>query len=153
MTSASSTTAVSTATPGRRRLAMVLIPFVAVVAVAVVAINVLGAAGGAPRSVAVNTLNDSGVSGTVSFRDVGGRTEVTIDVEPGGNADMPAHIHPGDCTNLTPQPKFPLENVRNGSSVTVVPAPVAELFAGGLAVNIHKSNDDLGTYTACVDLR
>ena len=66
---------------------------------------------------------------------------------------MPAHIHPGTCDNLTPQPKFPLENVRDGVSKTVVPATMKELFAGGLAVNIHKSNDDLKTYTACVDIR
>jgi hypothetical protein len=66
---------------------------------------------------------------------------------------MPAHIHPGTCAGLTPQPKFPLENVQNGSSKTVVPATIAELFAGGLAVNIHHSNDDLKTYTACVDIR
>ena len=151
MTSNSSTMAA--ARPARRRLAMILIPLVALAAVAVVGVNLLAAAAAPPRSVAVNTLNDSGVSGSVSFRDVGGRTEVTIDVEPGDNPDMPAHIHPGDCGNLTPQPKFPLENVRNGASVTVVPATVEELFAGGLAVNIHKSNDDLGTYTACVDLR
>ena len=32
-------------------------------------------------------------------------------------------------------------------------ASIDELFAGGLAVNIHKSNDDLKTYTACVDIR
>jgi hypothetical protein len=66
---------------------------------------------------------------------------------------MPAHIHPGTCDDLTPQPKFPLENVKAGQSVTVVPATIDELFAGGLAVNIHKSNDDLRTYTACVDIR
>ena len=74
-------------------------------------------------------------------------------VDPGGNPDMPAHIHPGTCDDLTPQPKYPLENVRNGTSTTVVPASIAELFAGDLAVNIHKSNDDLKTYTACVDIR
>ncbi|HEX7222862.1 MAG TPA: hypothetical protein VF231_06410, partial [Candidatus Limnocylindrales bacterium] len=81
------------------------------------------------------------------------RTEVAINVEPGDNPDMPAHIHPGTCDDLTPQPKFPLENVKAGQSVTVVPATIDELFAGGLAVNIHKSNDDLRTYTACVDIR
>jgi hypothetical protein len=46
-----------------------------------------------------------------------------------------------------------LENVRDGKSTTDVPASIDELFAGGLAVNIHRSNDDLKTYTACVDLQ
>lgn len=76
-----------------------------------------------------------------------------MEVSAAGNLDMPAHIHPGTCDNLTPQPKFPLENVKNGSSKTVVPVPIDELFAGNLAVNIHHSNDDLKTYTACVDIR
>ncbi len=105
------------------------------------------------RTLSVTTLNDSGVTGAVSFRGVADRTEVSITVEPGDNPDMPAHIHPGTCDELTPQPKFPLENVRAGVSVTVVPASLTELFAGSLAVNIHKSNDDLKTYTACVDIR
>lgn len=110
------------------------------------------AAAGPPRTISLETLNASGVTGTVSFSDVGGRTKVDVAVDPGGNPDMPAHIHPGTCGELIPQPKYPLENVRNGISTTVVPAPISELFAGGLAVNIHKSNDDLKTYTACVDI-
>jgi hypothetical protein len=106
-----------------------------------------------PRTFTLRTLNDSGVTGTVSFSDLGGKTGVEVRVDPGGNLDMPAHIHPGTCDNLTPQPKYPLENVKGGVSRTVVPAPIDELFAGNLAVNIHKSNDDLKTYTACVDIR
>jgi hypothetical protein len=111
------------------------------------------AAAGPPRTIALETLNDSGVTGTVAFSDVNGRTRVDITVDPAGNPDMPAHIHPGTCAELVPQPKFPLENVRNGTSTTVVPASITELFAGNLAVNVHKSNDDLKTYTACVDIR
>lgn len=134
-----------------RRLALI---GVAAVAVLVIAIGAWNATAAAPaRTVTLTTLNDSGVSGTVSFQGRGQRTEVSIDVDPGGNPDMPAHIHPGSCEDLIPQPKFPLENVRDGSSVTVVPASVDELFAGNLAVNVHHSNDDLRTYTACVDLR
>ena len=106
-----------------------------------------------PRTIALETLNDSGVTGTVAFSDVNGRTRVDVTVDPADNPDMPAHIHPGTCAELVPQPKFPLENVRNGTSTTVVPASIAELFAGNLAVNVHKSNDDLKTYTACVDIR
>lgn len=127
-------------------------------AVAVLAIlaTVIGACQAAsvapPRTIALETLNDSGVTGTVAFSDVGGRTRVDVTVDPADNPDMPAHIHPGTCDELVPQPKFPLENVRNGTSTTVVPASITELFAGNLAVNIHKSNDDLKTYTACVDI-
>jgi hypothetical protein len=105
-----------------------------------------------PRTITLTTLNGSGVTGTVTFSDLRVKTGVEVRVDPAGNLDMPAHIHPGTCANLTPQPKFPLENVRDGVSKTVVPATMKELFAGGLAVNIHKSNDDLKTYTACVDI-
>lgn len=137
---------------GRRRLAAFPL-LVALAALSLVALGACQSAEQPVRTIQFVTLNDSGVSGTVAFRNVSGRTEVTIDVEPGDHPDMPAHIHPGTCENLTPQPKFPLENVRDGRSVTVVPATIDELFAGDLAVNVHKSNDDLATYTACVDIR
>ena len=106
-----------------------------------------------PRTITLETLNGSGVTGTVSFSAMDAKTGVTIAVDAAGNLDMPAHIHPGSCADLVPQPKFPLENVKNGASSTVVPASIEELFAGGLAVNIHKAIDDLQTYTACVDIK
>jgi hypothetical protein len=111
-------------------------------------------AGARPTTVVdLVTLNGSGVTGTVTLVDLGdGRSQVEIRVQPGSNPNMPAHIHPGSCAELIPQPKYPLENVVNGASTTIVSATVAELTAGGLAVNLHKSNDDLRTYTACADL-
>ena len=116
---------------------------------------VLGCQGQAAPSTVVQleTLNASGVTGSVTLVDVGNdRTQVDIKVEPAGNLDMPAHIHPGSCDDLIPQPKHPLQNVVNGISTTIVRAPLAELTGGDLAVNIHRSNDDLRTYTACADL-
>lgn len=118
-----------------------------------IALSACQAAADPPRVITLETLNDSGVTGTVSFAALRDKTAVEIAVDPGANPDMPAHIHPGTCDNMTPQPKFPLENVRNGKSTTVVPASIDELLAGGLAVNLHRSNDDLKTYTACVDIR
>ena len=103
--------------------------------------------------VQLRTLNGSGVTGTVTLVDAGeGRTQVQVRVEPAGNLDMPAHIHPGSCDDLIPQPKHPLENVVNGTSTTIVRAALADLTQGGLAVNLHKSNQDLRTYTACAEL-
>jgi hypothetical protein len=111
-------------------------------------------ASGETRSVTLGTLNDSGVSGNVTLVDVGGgRTRVDIRVQPAGNDDMPSHVHPGSCVDLVSQPKYPLKNVVNGSSTTVVPATLSELMAGDLAINLHRSNEDLATYTACADLR
>ena len=109
---------------------------------------------GASRTIALDTLSESGVTGSVTLVDVGqNRTRVDVDVEPGDNPDMPAHIHPGTCADLVPQPKYPLLNVVDGVSSTVVPASLAELLAGDLAINLHRSNEDLRTYTACADLR
>jgi hypothetical protein len=135
---------------GRLTAPLGLTAGVAVMAIVLVACQ---AAAAPPRVITLRTLNDSGVTGTVAFGDLGDKTGVEIAVDPGGNLDMPAHIHPGTCDNLTPQPKFPLLNVKNGASKTVVPASMNELFAGNLAVNVHKSNDDLKTYTACVEIK
>ena len=113
----------------------------------------LGGCSGAAASgrvLTLTTLNDSGVSGAVTFTEVDQTTRVDIAVDPAGNLNMPAHIHPGTCNDLVPQPRFPLENVKDGVSSTVVPAAIDDLFGTGLAVNIHHSNDDLATYTACI---
>lgn len=108
---------------------------------------------GQSRTFRLATLNDSGVTGTVTLTDVGSdRTRVEIKAAAAGYPDMPAHIHPGTCAELIPQPKFPLANVVDGTSMTVVPATLAELTRDALAVNLHASNDDLKTYTACVEL-
>lgn len=124
-----------------------------VLAAALAALVVGCAAAARSSTIQLETLNDSGVTGTVVLTSLSdGLTRVEIRVEPGDNPDMPAHIHPGTCDELVPQPKYPLRNVVNGHSLTEVPASIAELLAGGLAVNLHHSNDDLGTYTACADL-
>jgi hypothetical protein len=106
------------------------------------------------RTVDLTTLNGSGVSGSVTLVDIGqGRTRVDVRVDPAGNLDMPAHIHPGTCDTLVPQPRYPLRNVVNGVSTTDVPASLSELLSGDQAVNLHRSNDDMRSYTACADLR
>ena len=105
------------------------------------------------RTFQLQMLNDSGVNGTAVLTDLGdGSTRVVVDVDPAGHPDMPAHIHPGTCAELVPQPLHWLDNVVDGKSDTVLPVSLADLLAGDLAVNLHVSMDDMGTYTACVDL-
>lgn len=114
-----------------------------------------GCAAAAPRSerLQLQTLNDSGVTGSVTMAAIGDqRTLVEIEVDPAGHASMPAHIHPGTCDDLVPQPKYPLQNVVDGVSVTEVPASLDELLRGGVALNIHRSNEEMRIYAACVDL-
>jgi len=101
----------------------------------------------------LRTLNDSGVTGRVTLTAIDdGRTLVEVAVDPAGHPSMPAHIHPGTCDELVPQPKYPLENVVDGVSVTEVPVPLDELTLGGVALNVHHSNGDMAMYTACVEL-
>ena len=114
-----------------------------------------GCASAPPRTeqLQLRTLNDSGVTGSVTLTDMGGeRTQVEIEVDPAGHPSMPAHIHPGTCDELVPQPKYPLQNVVDGVSVTEVPALLEELLRGGVALNIHYSNEEMGIYTACIEL-
>ncbi|MGH2446504.1 MAG: hypothetical protein ACRDGD_10790 [Candidatus Limnocylindria bacterium] len=102
---------------------------------------------------ALRPLNGSGVGGSVTLTQLPeGRTLVEIEVDPAGHSSMPAHIHPGSCAELVPQPKYALENVLDGSSTTEVPASLDELLAGNQAVNLHRSNQEMDVYTACVDL-
>lgn len=114
-----------------------------------------GVDAGAERSVelVLRTLNSSGVEGRVTLVEVGpDRTRVEIVVEPAGHASMPAHVHPGSCADLVPQPKYALENVIDGRSTTEVPASLDDLTAGDQALNLHRSNQRMDVYTACVDL-
>src|SRR5215212_6630685 len=81
----------------------------------------------------------------------------------------PAHIHLGTCSELDPNPAFPLTDVAPASnesgaetdsaaaipverSVTTVDAALEDLRTGGYAINIHQSADDIGTYIACGNL-
>ena len=114
---------------------------------------IVGCAATGPRvTIDLQTLNQSGVTGSVTLISLGDQTQVDVNVDPAGHPDMPSHIHPGSCDDLVPQPKFPLRNVVDGKASTVVPASLSELLAGDLAINLHHSNDDMATYTACADL-
>jgi hypothetical protein len=107
-----------------------------------------------PTRLTLRTLSDSGVTGTVTLAAAGdGKTVVNVEVDPAGHPDMPAHIHPGTCDDLVPQPRYPLANVVDGRSTTEVAAPLEELLAGDVALNLHASNEEMQTYTACTELR
>ena len=111
------------------------------------------AAPAAPVTFQLSELNGSGVSGTVTLTTIDeGHTLVEVDVKATGHPNMPAHIHPGTCAELVPQPKYPLQNVIAGRSSTAVAAPLEELLSGGQALNIHSSAEHLDLYSACGEL-
>ena len=101
-------------------------------------------------NITLDTLNGSGVSGAAKIEEEpGGMVKVTIEVTPNGNLKMPAHIHIGQCGPTLGDVKYPLNDVDNGKSETVVTVKFADLETGGFAVNLHKSAADIKTYTAC----
>jgi hypothetical protein len=112
--------------------------------------------GGAAKSMTVRmgAQNKSGESGTAKLTPAGDQTKVEISLKgaPKGVA-QPAHIHSGTCAKLDPKPKQGLENVMDGKSTTTVPMKMEDLTKEPLAINVHKSADDLKTYVSCGDIK
>ncbi len=98
--------------------------------------------------------NGSKEDGTAVLSDENGKTKVVVTVsnEPTGTP-QPAHIHVGAC----PTPgavKYPLTNVVNGTSQTVLDVKLDDLKTMlPLAVNVHKSAEEVKVYTACGNLK
>ena len=67
----------------------------------------------------------------------------------------PTHIHQGTCSDLDPNPQYPLTNIvlpsstLTGVSDTLVDVPLTDLLATPHLILIHKSQKDIGTYLAC----
>lgn len=97
--------------------------------------------------------NKSSQSGTATLTEESGNTTVAIDLT--GfvtGVSQPAHIHMGACPDVS-EVKYPLENVVDGKSVTVLPVTLSEIKEGlPLALNVHKSAAQVKVYTACGDL-
>lgn len=112
------------------------------------------AAGDAPASVTVTMApqNGSNESGTATLTQTGKNVQVVIALQNAPATAQPAHIHPGSCAKLNPAPKYPLSNVVNGQSTTTVKNVKLSDLAGGFAINVHKSADDLKTYVSCGDI-
>ncbi len=116
---------------------------------AILALAMVGAAF-ADTSIQLNSLNNSGITGTVQLVDKGAQTEVIITEtgEPSG-ASEPAHIHSGQCGPTLGKVVYPLHNVENGKSDTTVNASLASISNGQFAVNVHQSAANISTYVAC----
>ena len=113
-----------------------------------------GKKGGSAKSVNVrmHAQNKSGESGSAKLTPQGAdktRVEISLKGAPKGTP-QPAHIHEGSCAKLDPKPKYGLENVVDGKSSTVVPQGIDAVR--GMAINVHKSADDLKTYVSCGDI-
>ena len=111
-----------------------------------------GSAGGGDDgavTVQLGEQNGSGQSGTATLTAEGDSTRVEIDIENGTSEPQPAHVHEGSCENLTPQPKYALQNVVDGKSTSTVSATLDELKSTAYAINVHKSAAEVETYVSC----
>ena len=110
---------------------------------------------GKPVTIMLDSLHNSGESGTAMLTAENGKVKVTLSLI--GVPDLisqPAHIHSGSCPNPGAV-KYPLKNVSGigtgpGGSVTILDVSLEELRGRlPLAINVHRSTRDLGTYVAC----
>jgi len=97
--------------------------------------------------------NNSNQSGIAKLVEENGKVIVTISLaEFTEGISQPVHIHSGKCPDVGAV-VYPLTNVLNGKSVTVLNVTLSELEKGlPLAINVHKSIDEAKVYTACGDL-
>lgn len=106
-----------------------------------------------PVIVALGQQNNSGENGTATLTESNGQVTVVLKMTgTSSSVPQPAHIHAGSC----PTPgavKFPLTNVVNGQSTTTLNTTMSALMAQGpMAVNVHKSAQQLADYVACGNL-
>jgi hypothetical protein len=101
-------------------------------------------------SVRLEAQNNSGQTGSATLIPEGDKTRVVIEIL---NAPMdvaqPAHIHLGRCDKLDKAPKWPLQAVKNGRSVSLVPASIDTILADRTAINVHKSAAEVQIYVSC----
>lgn len=97
--------------------------------------------------------NNSGQAGLVTLTETGSQTTVRLDVlgAPEGVA-QPAHIHIGSCAE-TGAIKYPLESFLNIPSETIIDVSLNDLLTElPLAINVHKSAQEIETSVACGDI-
>lgn len=93
--------------------------------------------------------NKSNEKGAASIIDANGKAKVIIDLGIAPAGPQPAHIHIGACPNPG-EVLYPLTNVVNGKSETILPISITELLTKlPLAINVHKSTIEAGVYVSC----
>ena len=105
------------------------------------------------KNILLSEQNKSGVSGSAVLREENGKVNVTLSLTGGPKTTpQPAHIHVGACPDVG-DVKYPLTNVVDGQSQTVLDVTLAQLMNElPLAINVHKSAAQITVYTACGDL-
>lgn len=123
-------------------------------AVAFLLIPSSSSAAGGSRIFAMMGENGSGENGAVILTPLGSKTRVQVAVANGpAGVIQPAHIHAGACPNVG-KVVYPIKGgVVDGGATVVLDVPIDTLLAGGLALNVHKSADQISVYTSCADIK
>lgn len=101
----------------------------------------------------IRQQNNSGEVGDVTlFARGANKTLVVLNIQGAPPFPQPAHIHRGTCDHLNPAPAYPLNNVVNGRSVTMVNVSESRLLSGNYSVNVHRSTSNIALYVACGEL-
>lgn len=105
---------------------------------------------GDEMNVLLSAQNGSNVSGVANLKDTSGMVTVTLNLTGSTTSvPQPAHIHMGACPGVGPV-KHSLSSVVNGKSVSVLEVSMAQLKQQlPLAINVHKSADEIATYISC----
>ena len=102
--------------------------------------------------VVLSAQNNSGESGTATLEDMDGKTKVSIELAGApANTPQPAHIHVGECKNPGVV-KYPLSNVVDGKSESVLDVPLNDLRGPQYVINVHKSAKEAKVYVSCGEI-
>jgi hypothetical protein len=113
-----------------------------------------GASAQAPITVPLQTKDNSGVSGTATLTPQGNQTRVVVKLNGStSTVAQPAHFHSGTCDKLDAKPIYPLADVVDGISTSMVSASVSELASGAYAINVHKSVAEVKISVACGNVK
>jgi len=125
----------------------------AIAAIALLAGYAHAAAATSTLTVDLGAENGSGETGTAALTQKPEGVEVVVTLANAPATAQPAHIHTGTCANLGGV-EYPLTNVMGGNSTTIIKGvTIDQLLAKPMAINVHKSANDLATYVACGDIK
>lgn len=102
----------------------------------------------------LSEMNSSGITGEAILTEYENNLFVAIKlVDYTPNISLPAHIHYGTCEELG-EIIYPLMDVDSGESVTEIDTNFKELKKlTPIAINIHKSSNQMGTSVSCAQLK
>lgn len=104
------------------------------------------------RNVLLSAQGISNESGIATLTETNGTVAVNLYLTGYvSNVAQPAHIHAGLCPGVGAI-RYPLNPVVNGKSTTILNVTLMQLKQSPLAINVHKSNTDISTYTSCGSL-